>query len=156
MRGWLMASLLLAGPVAAQTTVPTPEAEALGKRIAAQGTLAVLLPLLAAKDTEALIAEHPELDDAGKAKLRSVASDTARAASDRLVTATGHQYALRLSLDDLKALAAFAESPAAQRRRAAEPAVIAATAAALDGYDFKKEAWSAYCATPGVTCAKPK
>ena len=72
-----LAALALAAPLAAQTPpAPTAEAEALGRRVADTGTLAALLPLLIAKDTDALIAEHPELDDAGKAKLRAAAAAT--------------------------------------------------------------------------------
>jgi hypothetical protein len=111
-----------------------------------------LLPLLVAKDTEEMIAEHPELGDAAKAGLRAAASDTAKAAIDRMLSAVGHQYALRLSVADMKALAAFNQSAAAKNWRTAEPQVIVATMRTIDGFDFKREAWRAYCQSPGVTC----
>ena len=69
-----------------------------------------------------------------------------------MLGAVGHQYALRLSVADLKALAAFNESAAAKAWRAAEPQVIVATMQTVDGFDFKSEAWGAYCRSPGVTC----
>ena len=66
-RALVAAALLLAAPAFAQTApAPTAEAEALGRRVADTGTLAALLPLLIARDTEAMIAEHPELDDAAR------------------------------------------------------------------------------------------
>ena len=134
---------------------PSAEAEALGRRIASTGTLASLLPLLIGKATADLMAEHPELDDAGKAKLRAVAAATAKPATDRMLAAVGHEYALRLSLADLKALVAFNEGRAARAWRAAEPQVIVATMETVDGFDLKKEAWTVYCASAGVTCPAP-
>jgi hypothetical protein len=150
-----VAALLIAAPAAAQTA-PTPEAETLGKRVAGTGTLAALLPLLVGKETEEMIGQHPELDDAGKAKLRAVAADTARTAIDRMLGAVGHQYALRLSVADMTALLAFNQSAAARAWRAAEPQVIVATMQTIDGFDFKGEAWGAYCRSPGVTCPAAK
>ncbi|MDB5679638.1 hypothetical protein [Sphingomonas bacterium] len=154
-RTLIAAALLVAAPAIAQTApapAPTAEAEALGRRVADTGTLAALLPLLVAKDTEAMIAEHPELDDAAKARLRTAAADTAKTAIDRMLGAVGHQYALRLSVADMTALVAFNQSAAAKNWRAAEPQVIVATMQTIDGFDFKGEAWAAYCRSPGVTC----
>lgn len=150
-----IAALLAAAPLAAQTATPSAEAEALGRRVAESGTLASLFPLLIAQDTAELVKQHDELDDAGKAKLRAVATATARAALDRLFGTMGHEYALRLSVADLKALVAFNEGPAAKAWRAAEPQVIVAAKKTIDGFDLKKESWTAYCKSPGVTCPPP-
>lgn len=150
-----VAALLLASPLAAQTA-PSAEAEALGRRVADTGTLASLFPLLIAKDTEELVGQHPELDDAGKAKLRAAAAATAKVGMDKILGAIGHEYAVRLSLADLKALVAFNEGPAAKAWRAAEPQVITATMKTVDGFDLKKESWTAYCKSPGVTCPAPE
>ncbi|MBS0480460.1 MAG: hypothetical protein JSR79_14325 [Proteobacteria bacterium] len=155
------AALAAASPLAAQTMMaaaPSAEAEMLGRRVADTGTLAALLPLLVARDTDELIGQHPELDDAGKAKLRAVAAVTARTVMDRMLAAVGHEYALRLSVADLKSLVAFNEAPAARAWRAAEPQVIVATMKTIDGFDLKNESWTAYCKSPGVTCppADPK
>ena len=38
---------------------------------------------------------------------------------------------------------------------AAEPQVIVATMQTIDGFDLKNEAWTAYCASAGVTCPVP-
>ena len=60
-----------------------------------------------------------------------------------------------MSLDDLRATAAFLATPAAKAWRAAEPAAMAAAAGALQGFDFKLQAWQDYCATPGTVCKPP-
>ncbi|QDZ06698.1 DUF2059 domain-containing protein [Sphingomonas panacisoli] len=152
-----LAALLVASPLAAQTApAPSAEAEALGRRVAESGTLASLFPLLIAQDTEELVKQHEELDDSGKAKLRAVATATAKAALDRILGAIGHEYATRLSVADLKSLVAFNDSPAAKAWRAAEPQVIVATKKSIDGFDLKKEAWTAYCQSPGVKCPPPE
>jgi hypothetical protein len=150
--------LLAASPLAAQSMMaetPSAQAEALGRRLADTGTLAALLPLLVGKATQELMAEHADLDDAGKARLRATAATTARTATDRMLGAVGHEYALRLPVDTLKALVAFNEGPAARAWRTAEPQVIVATMQTIDGFDLKKEAWTAYCNSAGVTCPAP-
>lgn len=157
MRGWMIAAVLVAAPALGQTApAPSAEAEALGRHIAERGTLGALLPLMVARDTEELVARHPELDGAGKDRLRAAAGAAARAAIARLMSTVGHQYALRLSLPDLKAVAAFSDSPAATAWRAAEPQVIAASMAGLDGFDLKNEAWTAYCRDPAAKCVAAK
>ena len=150
-----LAALATATPLAAQSMMaeaPSAEAEALGRRVAETGTLASLLPLLVAKDIEELVGQHPELDDAGKARLRAMAAETAKVGVNRMLAAVGHQYALRLSIRDLTALVAFNESPVAKAWRAAEPQVIVATMQTVEGFDLKRDAWSAYCNSAGVTC----
>lgn len=145
--GAMLIGLLMAA------AAPSAEAEALGRRLAETGTLSALLPLAARKETEELIAAHPELDDADKAALRAVAAETARGGMDKAVAASGHAYAAALPIEDLKALVAFNESAAARRYRAAQPQAIAATMQALAGLDFKKDVMAAFCARTGKGCA---
>jgi hypothetical protein len=141
---WTWIALLLA------TAAPSPEAEVLGRRLAETGTLAALLPLVVGKETEELVAAHPDLDPAA---LRATATETARAGIDKAMTASGKAYASTLSVDDLKALVAFNETAAARRYRTAQPQVIMATMRALTGFDFKKDVMTAYCAKTGKGCA---
>ncbi len=140
--------------LAAAQAPAAPEAQALGRRLAEAGTLASLLPMIAAKETEEMVAAHPELSDADKAKLRSVAAATAKAGSDRLMKAEGDAYAGRLSVEELKALVAFHESPAARRQREVMPAVIMATMQAAGPIDFKGETLAAFCKETGKACPK--
>lgn len=146
--------MLGAAIMLASATVPTADAEVLGRMLAGQGTLATLLPMQIAKDTDDLVASHPELSPAETADLRAIAATTGAAASERLFTALGHRYATTLSEPDLRALTIFYASPVAVRFRAIQPQAIATTMAALDGFDFKRDALAAFCARTGKACAK--
>lgn len=151
----IIAALLLALAAAPPASAPTAEAEALGLRLARTGTLGTLLPMLIAKDTDELVAEHKELGLRDAAKLRAVAAETGRSTTDRAMAVEGHAYAGLLSVAELRALVAFGESPVAARQRSVQPQVIAATVAGLAGFDFKKQALAAYCNNNANPCATP-
>jgi hypothetical protein len=142
--------------VLAQTapSAPSAEAEALGQRLAATGTLAALLPTLVAKDREELVARYPELSDAEKAQLRTTADDVAKTGIARLNAVIGHGYATQLSLEDLRALVAFNETPAARHWRAATPQALIQAMTALGEMDLKKDTQAAFCASTGKLCGK--
>lgn len=135
-------------------TAPSARAEALGRQLAGLGTLAQLGPLMTAKDTEDLVADHPELSAADAATLRATAQAQAQTGLERLLAAEGHAYAQALSEDDLALLVFLESSDAAQRRRAATPGVIAATVKSLGSIDFKAETLAAFCAETGKACAE--
>lgn len=140
-----MALLLVAG-------APSPEAEALGRRLAETGTLATLLPMMVAKETEDLVAAQGGLSAADQAVLRAVAAETAKSGADRVMKAEGDAFAAALSVEDLKALVAFNQSETARRYRAAQPTVIAATMKSMEGMDFKKDVMAAFCRKTGKGC----
>jgi len=140
-------ALALAGAAA-----PGAEAERLGRALAGQGTLAALLPLVAAKETEELVAAHPELSEAEKAALRETARAAFAAGEAKLLAASGHAYAERLSVAELRALVAFNRTAAARRYRAAMPAAIAATLQAVGPMDFKGDTLAAFCRRTGKLC----
>jgi len=133
-------------------TAPSAEAEALGVRLAQTGTLAALLPAILAKEREELAAEHPEWSDADKAALRATADEVGRAGIARITAAIGHQYARQLSIEDLRALVAFNEGPAAARWRAATPGAVMQAMASAGDLDFKGDTRKAYCARTGKGC----
>ncbi|MBX3565950.1 MAG: DUF2059 domain-containing protein [Sphingomonas sp.] len=133
---------------------PTPEALALGTRLAESGTLAALLPMKIAQETEELVAEHPDWSDADKAGLRAAAAEQGKAGVERLMTATGRAYAEKLSIEDLRVLVAFNESEAGKRWRAATPGVIAAAMTEVGALDFKGDTRKAFCARAGKGCAQ--
>lgn len=141
-----VAALLLA------QAAPDAEAEALGRRLAEAGTLAAILPAIAAKDREELVAEHADWSDADKAVLRETADATARAGIDRLMAAIGHGYATRLSLEELRALVAFNETPAAKRWREATPQAVMEAIGAIGELDLKGDTRKAVCARIGKLC----
>ena len=144
MIAWLLAA-------AAQ---PSAEALRLGRQLAETGTLATVLPLVQQKETEELVAAHPELSAAGKDLLRSTAQAVYRQGRDRLMQAEAESYARTLSISDLRSAVAFQNSPSGKRYRAAIPQVIADTMRQLGRMDFKGDVLAAYCKETGKLCGK--
>ena len=145
--------MILATLALAQAVV-TPSAEAvdLGTRLARAGSIMSLLPLIAKKDTEELVAAHPELTPEEKGKLRDTAARTFAAGTDRIAAAFGRSYATRLDVASLRALVAQAESPEQQRLRAVQPQVMAEAIAAVGELDFRKDVTAAFCRDTGKLC----
>jgi hypothetical protein len=115
---------------------PSAEALAAGERLARSGTVATLLPMMAAKETDELVAAHPELSAAEQAELRRVAAETLKTAAARLFAAEAKAYAERLSGADMEVLTARNTDAVAARWRAALPAAIAAAMGAMAGLDL--------------------
>ena len=137
--------------VALASAAPTPEAQQLGRQLAEAGTLAALLPLIQAKETEELVAQS-ELTDAEKVALRTTARRVFEDGRERLMAATGKAYAERLSVEDLRTLVAFERSDSAKRYRDAMPDAIAATMRSIGQMDFKKDVRAAFCKETGKLC----
>jgi hypothetical protein len=131
---------------------PSAEAEALGRRLAATGALETLLPSIAAKETEDVLAQHPELSEAERRALRETGQSVAVAIRDRVAALMGHEYAAALGIADLRKLVAFADTPAARRYRAAMPGVTMRGLAKAGQVDFKGELAKAFCAKTGKLC----
>ncbi|WP_233281482.1 DUF2059 domain-containing protein [Sphingomonas changnyeongensis] len=144
------ADCAVAGDCRADRSVP--EAEALGVQLARLGSLASVLPVLELKETDELLESMPGLAAGERLKLRMVAHRVAVEGSERLLRAEGRALAERLSIADLRALIAFAESAPAQRMRAAEPAVTIATMEAMRGFAYKEEVIKAFCKETGKAC----
>lgn len=135
-----------------QAATPPPEALDLGKRLAATGTLAALLPAVTAKEREDLVGEHPEWSETDKAALRATADAEARKATDRLNTAIGQSYAARLSVEELRTLVAFNESETARKLREATPMAVLGAVQQLGEFDYKGTVRKAFCAQTGKGC----
>lgn len=127
---------------------------ALGRQLAATGTLATLLPMLVAQDLAALTSEAPALADADKARVLAIGRRIADERRRQLIEAFAIGYAQRLSRADLLTLVAAAESPAAARKRAADVPVTMGAMMALGGVDLKKETAAAACAEAQLLCAR--
>lgn len=145
-------ALLQAQVPAVPAGAPSPAAEALGVRLARAGSMMSLLPLVAQKDTEALIEAHPDLSPAERQALRDTARRTLDAGMTRIATAFGRAYARRLPLADLEALVAQAESPVQGRLRAIQPGAMAEALATLGTLDFRKDTAAAFCHDTGKLC----
>ena len=157
----MLSALLLLQAAPAPPPAPFPnlsaEAVALGTRLAETGTLASLLPMMAARETDELIAAHPELSPVEVAELRRVAAATFATGKAKLFAAEGRAYAERLSVADLRVLAARSGDAVSTRYRAAAPAVIATVMGAIGGMDLKGDTLAAFCAQKrtgtGKACA---
>ena len=136
------------------TEAPSPRALALGRELAESGTLASLLPLLIAKDTEELVGEYKDLTPAEAQRLRALAAEVAAKGSERLFAAQARAYAMRLSEADLEVLVAASRTPAQKRYRAALPGAIAATMAGVGELDLKKDIRAAWCREAGPKADK--
>jgi hypothetical protein len=154
-RGWklrrMVSLLFLAAAAAAH---PSAEGLRLGRALAETGTLATLLPMIQKKEADELVDAHPELDAAGKARLRQVADQVYRENRERLMDAEAHGYAKRLSLTDLRAALAFQNSAPGKSYRAAIPGVTADTVQLIGKVDYKRDVLAAYCKTTGKLCPK--
>jgi hypothetical protein len=106
------------------------------------------------KETEELVAAHPELSAAGKDLLRSTAEAVYREGRERLMQTEAQAYAKRLSLVDLRAVVTFQNSPGGKRYRAAMPGVMADTMQQIGKMDFKGDVQAAYCKQTGKLCGK--
>lgn len=147
----MVALLLMFAAAAAQ---PSSQAESLGRELADHGTLAALLPLLKAKEIDEILAAHKELSAADQTRLRGTAEKVFDKGREHILSATGHAYAARLSIADLRKLVAFYRTPAAARFQAALPQAIGDTVANMGKMDFKADVLAAYCEETGKLCAK--
>ncbi len=98
---WLLS--ILAVPAA--LAYPGPEAQALGRRVAASGPFAALGPMLVEKDVAELAAAHKQLSEIERQRLITLACAEGAAGIARMISALGAAYAKALSVEDLRVLA---------------------------------------------------
>lgn len=146
--------MILLALALAQAAAPAAEATALGARLARSGSIMALLPMIAQKDTEELVAAHPELSAAEQQKLRDTAKATFEAGMTRIETAFGAAYAKRFTVAELRELVALAENPAQRRLRQAQPAVMAEAIGSLGTLDLKADVAAAFCRDTGKLCTR--
>jgi len=133
---------------------PSTEALRLGNEIARHGTLAALLPLKEKQDTAELLAEDKSLSVTERAKVQATVKRLYADEAKKLFSATGRAYAERLSLADLRTIAAFYRTGASKRFQAVVPAAIMTTMKAVGEVDLKKDARTDFCKETGKLCAK--
>ena len=149
----LIALLMMA---AAPTAAPTAESVRLGREIAATGTLGSMLPLMKEQQIGDMLAAHPELSPADQARLKAIAERQFSAGQEKVLNAEGRNFADSLSIDDLRAVAAYQRSAAATRMRAALPKIIAGTMQSMQGLDVKGDVGKAMCAETKKMCEPAK
>ncbi len=124
---------------------PSAEALALGRRISERGTLATLLTVSEKKDAMELAARNPGMSDADKAALADTTKRTYAAAREQFLAADARSLATQLSIEDLRALDAFAATPAAQHLHAQMPAIIVGTMRQIGKVDLGASIRADYC-----------
>ena len=154
MMTWLMAVWLVAPltQAALPTAAPMTEAQSLGRRLAAAGSLATIIPLIVEKDLGELADEDPTLKPTERDQLLAIGHAQAQAGMQRLTDALGDSYARHLSIDDLRTLVVQNESAAARHWRAIEPAAIADAVQAVGQMDLKKDTAALFCTRTGKLC----
>ncbi|WP_324806407.1 DUF2059 domain-containing protein [Sphingomonas sp. LY29] len=145
-------SLFLA--MMAMVAEPSGEALRLGREVAERGMLMSILPTMQAKETEDLVAEHPDWSDADKAALRATAATVYAETREKLIAADARAYAEHLSIEDLREIAAFARTGASQRMRAAMPKIIISTMAGAGAVDYKGDVRKRLCKERPALCPK--
>jgi len=143
--------LLLVAAAAAQ---PSPEALKLGRQLAEGGFLASVLPTLQMKETEEIIAAHPELSGNEKAALRVTSQRVYETGREKLMQAEAESYARRMTLDDLRAVAAFQGSAAGKSYAETRSEVVEDVMPVIGKMDFKGDVAAAFCKETGKLCAK--
>lgn len=143
---------LLALALAAAT--PSSEAIELGRRIAEAGLLSTLGPMQAQSEVDGLLKDNPDLNADQRAKLQNIGSEQMKTIGRKVLEAEAKAYANALSVADLRAIAAWLASPAAQAQKKAMPAIMLATVSALQGVDFKGGVKSEMCRQTGKLCGE--
>lgn len=134
------------------TATPSPEAVALGRRLADAGTLATLLPIVIENNLAELAAEPGNASPAQRAAIVATGRRMAAARREQLLDGTARAYARYLSIEDLRTLVAAADAPAARRKRAADLPVIVTALQAIQGVDLQADVAAAVCAERKLLC----
>lgn len=146
-----IALLIAAAAAAAQ---PSPDAMDYARQVASHGVLVEIARLQTRSEVEGMIKDHPELTETERGRLRTLGQEKAQSLVDSAIEAEAKALATELSVDDLRALAAFATSPAAEHQRAALPKVMASTVGSLGKVDYAGGVRAAFCAETGKLCDK--
>ncbi len=143
-----LVSMGFAFGVSAQTAAPPPSAEtlALARRVAAHDDFLALVQTAGAAQIAGIerglgdltVAEKAKVDDIGKAKLAQGQS--------RVIDKLAVVYAAAFTPEELRATAAFLETPAGGAYAGRLIKVLPALGEGMKGFDFKREVLTATCA----------
>ena len=147
-----LASALVASPLFASDPVSEDEGLTIAREIAGHSFLATIGPLQTRAEVEAILADAPDLTEEEQASLRAIGREQADALGKAALEAEAKALATALSVEDLRAIAAFERSPAAANHRAAAPMVMAAVMEELAVVDYKREVKRSFCERTGKLC----
>lgn len=152
---WAIVAALLLSPVTATAQDSAgldPERQALGRRLAAAGDFNAIIGAMGEAEVERIAREATDLSDDERSRLREVGRRTLEAGRARLVDAVGAVYAGHYSLEELRAITAFFESPAGRAYTRAVPVTLPQIAAAAGGVDLGTDIRAAFCRETGKLC----
>src|SRR5690349_9416194 len=135
----IVLALMLAG------AEPSAEALTLGRRISERGTLAALLNVGEKKDSMELAARDPGMSAADQTALQATVKQVYATERERLFTADARSLATHLSIEDLRALDAFAATPAAQHLHEKMPTIIVGTLSQVGKVDLGATIRTEFC-----------
>ena len=150
----LLAAQAAPAPPKITATLPEPSAEAmdLARTISRNSLIAAIFPAQSKAEIESILRTNPDLTAEEQATLRRISAREADAMLARFVEADARAHARRLSVEELRAIAAFEVTPAAASRRAAMPFIVADAMATLGTFDFGRGVRRAFCAETGKLC----
>ena len=145
----IFAALMLAQAAHALSAPPSPEAEALGARLARGGPMLTLARLVELREVPKIFGNHPELTEAERNRLLAIAYHAADVEIERAMISIGDYYARSLSIEELQVLSAAQDTPAAKHLREIMPGVIGVAG----GLDIKTSVSAALCQADARLCA---
>ena len=148
-----IAALALAAPAMAQESTPVCDTrEACALIVSQNGMLAQIGPMQTQAEVEGLIAANPDLTVDEQEQLRAIGRAHADKLGKQALTAETQAYASALSLADLQAMAAWVQSDAAQRARAAMPQIMMGVMQQMQGVDYLGTVRADFCNATGKLC----
>ncbi|HWD66440.1 MAG TPA: DUF2059 domain-containing protein [Caulobacteraceae bacterium] len=133
-------------PAAPAAPAPSPEAVALARRAAARDDFLVMIQSVAGGQVEGVEKGMGELTPAEKAKVDEIGKRKLDEGIDRVVDRLAVVYAKEFSLDDLRAIDAFLQTPAGKAYSERLLPTLTVVGEAMKGFDFKREVRAQACA----------
>lgn len=153
--------LLASGAAATPPIMPGPppqppvtaEALEMGQRMAASGDFHAIIGAMSQAQLEEIVRETPDLSEAERARLGEIGRRHVSEIRSRLTRDVGAIYARRFSVEEMRSIVAFFESPAGRAYRNALPRMLPEIGAAMEGIDLKRDMLADFCRETGKGCA---
>ncbi len=133
-------------PAAASAApAPSPEAMALARRAAARDDFLVMIQSVAGGQVEGVEKGMGDLTPVEKAKVDDIGKRKLDEGIDRVVDKLAEVYAKEFSLDELRAIDAFLQTPAGKAYSERLLPTLTVVGEAMKGFDFKREVRAQAC-----------
>lgn len=124
---------------------PSPEAMALARRAAARDDFLVMIQSVAGGQIGEVQKGMGDLTPAEKAKVEEIGKRKMDEGIDRVVDRLAQVYAKEFSLEDLRAIDAFLQTPAGKAYSERLLPTLTVVGEAMKGFDFKREVRAQAC-----------